>query len=103
MIDSAILVFFSAICAFAGMSWGRRTWSIEELTIGEILATFATLGVVYFLPLAVLLPDSGNPIFETDKLWALLALNAFVLPATFAYVPRIVRHVRARPQRVLPR
>ena len=100
MIDTSVLILFSVLSLFAGMSWRTRIKRLEIWTWAERVATSGVVGVVYVVPLYFLLPDSGNPGFETNKLWLVLLLNTLVLPSALAYVPRLVARVRGPNPRI---
>ena len=100
MIDTSVLILFSALSLFAGMSWRTRIKRLETWRWAETATTIGVVGVVYVLPLYFLLPDSGNPGFETNKLWLVLLLNVLVLPSALAYVPRLVARVRGPNPRI---
>jgi len=93
MIDTSVLILFSVLPLFAGISRRTRINRLEIWTWAERAATIGVVGVVYVVPLYFLLPDSGNPGFETNKLWLVL-LNVLVLPSALVYVPRLVARVR---------
>ena len=100
MIDTSVLILFSVLPLFAGISRRTRINRLEIWTWAERAATIGVVGVVYVVPLCFLLPDSGNPGFETNRLWLVLLLTILVLTSLLAYVPRLVARVRGPNPRI---
>lgn len=97
MSDTYLLELIGALSALSGVAWGSRFTQLwEGQATEEAVLTVLILVAAYALPLALVLPDSGNPTLEAQKVWVILLLNILVLPGTIIYGPRLVRRLRLR-------
>lgn len=102
-IDAYLAEYLSLVSTIIGMAWGRALARRAIWNWTTAVVTAAVAVVVYLAPVVLLLSQSGDTGFESNKLLLLLTLNVVVLPGVLTYVPRVVKSkIRAKTGKSLP-